>query len=250
MLTIEGLRVDLGGFVLGEMSLALGDGETLALLGPSGSGKTTLLKAIAGLCAPDRGRILLDGEDVTARPPQRRRVGWVPQDSDLFPHLSVEGNIAFGLRYAGLDRRARRERLARLAGLLGLDGLLARSPSTLSGGEARRAALARALAVSPRVLLLDEPLGMLDEPARASLLEALRRTHEELGTAAIHVTHDRDEARALGGSARGAVLRAGRIEQIGTLEDLFARPATPFVAAFLGTGGGGAPPDRPEARHA
>ncbi len=244
MLKIEGLELALGEFTLGELSLDLADGDYLALMGPSGCGKTTLLKTIAGICVPDRGRILLDGMDVTALPPQRRRVGWVPQDSDLFPHLDAAGNIAFGLRYSGLDRAAQRERLAKLAGLLGLEGLLGRFPATLSGGEARRVALARALAVSPRILLLDEPLGMLDLPARRALLDALRRVHEELGTSAIHVTHEQDEARALGEATRGAVMRAGRIEQVGTMADLFARPATPFVAGFLGVEPLSAAPER------
>jgi len=232
LLELRGLELALGAFRLGPIALELAAGDYLVLLGPSGCGKTTLLKALAGFHEIGRGQLLLDGREAGALPPHLRRVGYVAQAADLFPHLSVAGNVAFGLDYLPLAPGERRERFRRMVGLLGLEGLLARFPANLSGGEARRVALARALVVEPRLLLLDEPLGMLDEQARPEMLEVLHRLHRELGTATLHVTHEREEAWAVG--ARSAVMRAGRIEQLGAVSELFRRPATRFVAEFLG----------------
>ena len=232
LLAARNLTLRLGGFTLGELSLDLAPGDYLVLLGPSGCGKTTLLKAVAGICRPGRGEILLDGRDVTHIPVEKRGLGYVAQAADLFPHMDVAGNVAFGLRYLGLPKDERDRRFERTADLLGIRGLLSRRSWTLSGGEGKRVALARCLATSPKVLLLDEPLGGLDPNAKLAMLDVLRTIHGELGTATIHVTHDFQEARAIG--RRCAVMREGRIEQIGPQEDLFREPATPFVAEFLG----------------
>jgi molybdopterin-binding protein len=200
-----------------------------------------LLETIAGLHRPLRGRVLLAGEDVTHAPPERRGVGFVYQDYVLFPHLSVAGNIAFGLRLRGMSRGDIEERVAAISQLLGIEHLLHRRPGTLSGGEAQRVALARALVVEPRLLLLDEPLSALDPETREGLQRELGRIHRELGTTTIHVTHDFEEAVALGD--RIAVLREdrvgdsrreGQIVQVGTPEEIFRRPANEFVARFVG----------------
>ena len=232
------LEVEAGGYHLGPLSLEVEAGGYLVLLGPSGCGKTTLLRAIAGVHHAQPGTLFLGGRDVGALAPQARRVGYVAQVSDLFGHLTVRKNVAFGLRYLGLEPAAREARLARIVTLLGLEALLDRSPGTLSGGEARRVALARSLAVEPRVLLLDEPLSMLDPNARTEVLAALRTIHDELSTAVIHVTHDREETWAVAGAGgtndRCAVMRTGRIEQTGSVHALFRAPHTRFVAEFLG----------------
>jgi len=215
------------------VSLSVADGELLAVLGPSGSGKSTLLRVCAGLEAADAGRVLVGGRDVTAAAPSARGLAMVFQSFALFPHLSVEENVGFGLAARGEPRELVRERVREVAGRLELDGLLARRPSQLSGGERQRVALARALAGRPRVLLLDEPLSNLDAQLRASARAELRRLHAETGTTMVYVTHDQAEALALGD--RVAVLRAGALEQVGTPEAVYDRPATRFVAGFVGT---------------
>jgi ABC-type Fe3+/spermidine/putrescine transport system ATPase subunit len=229
---MRNLSLTLGAFRLGPLSLQLAGGDYLVLLGPSGCGKTSLLRAVAGIYPVAPGQLLLEGRDVGRLAPHRRGVGYVSQTADLFPHMTVAGNIAFGLRYLGVPRDARRERVEHIAGLLGVEDLLERSPATLSGGEAKRVALARCLAVRPRLLLLDEPLGMLDHNARRRMLELLGAVHAELGTATLHVTHDREEAWALGG--RCAVMDAGRLVGEGVVEELFRRPRSRLVAEFLG----------------
>jgi ABC-type Fe3+/spermidine/putrescine transport system ATPase subunit len=231
-LELRGLELALGDFRLGPLSLSLAAGEYLVLLGPSGCGKTSLLRAVAGIHPSAPGQLRLGGSDAGRLPPQLRRVGYVSQGADLFPHLSAGGNIAYGLGWQGLPREEVRRRVRRLATMLEIEELLSRAPATLSGGEAKRVALARSLATEPRLLLLDEPLSMLDHNARRRLLELLRRLHAELGTATVHVTHDREEAWALGG--RCAVMRAGRIEADGAVGELFRRPASRFTAEFLG----------------
>jgi len=201
----------------------------MAVLGPSGSGKSTLLRAIAGLEPLDGGRVLIEGADQAAVPPSRRGVAMVFQSFALFPHLSVERNIAFGLR-------ARGESVAQVidtARSLGLEGLLDRRPGELSGGERQRVALARALVADPRVLLLDEPLSNLDAQLRAGARAEVRRVQERTGVTTLHVTHDQDEALALG--HRVAVLHEGRVVQVGTPDELWERPASPWVARFVGT---------------
>ncbi|MCU0724196.1 MAG: ABC transporter ATP-binding protein [Planctomycetes bacterium] len=234
LLSIEGLTLARGGFVLGPVSLALGPGERLVLLGPSGGGKTTLLRCLCGLAAPDEGRIRLQGRDVSDLPPERRDVGYVPQAATLFPHLDVAGNVAFGLRSIGLPAGERAARVAGVLELLGIAPLARRRTAGLSGGEAKRVALARSLVLRPSLLLLDEPLAGLDGRARDSMAEALREAWESTRTATIHVTHDREEAWLLAG--RCAVMDGGRLMQDGPIEEVFRRPANRFVAEFLGGG--------------
>jgi putative spermidine/putrescine transport system ATP-binding protein len=214
-------------------SLVVEPGEVLALLGPSGCGKTTLLRVVAGLVAPDAGGIVrFNDDDVTARPIETRGVGMVFQHYALFPQMSVEANIGYGLRVRGVAEAERRGRVGELVDLVRLNGLEQRRPHQLSGGQKQRVALARAVALEPRVLLLDEPLTALDaklkEALRDELAELLRRLH----ITAIHVTHDQEEAMAI--ADRLAVMRAGAIVQCGDAESLYRTPAHPFVAEFLG----------------
>jgi molybdate/tungstate transport system ATP-binding protein len=221
--------------------LEIGEGEYFVLLGPSGAGKTVLLQCLAGLTPPDRGRVFFGEQDVTALPPERRNVGWVSQVNTLFPHLTVMKNIQFGRKYSrSPGPRGRRDsesnefdqRVRRLIQMLDIGDLLDRAPAALSGGEVQRVMLARALALAPRILLLDEPLRGLDPTTQERLREELARLHRELGTTTIHITHDHVEARAL--ADRIAVIRLGRIEQVGPADEVFERPATPFVARFTG----------------
>ncbi len=221
---------DLGEFSLRGVSLEVGDGEYFVVLGPSGAGKTVLLQVVAGILKPDRGRVLIGGVDVTDWPPERRNVGYVPQNYALFPHLTVFENIAFGLRVRGIPEREVRRRVREVAERLGISSLLDRMPRTLSGGEAQRVALARALVVEPRILLLDEPLSAVDPSLRWELRRYLREVHEEFGTTTVHVTHDFVEAMAL--ADRIAVLNKGIVEQVGTPEEVFYRPRSEFVARF------------------
>jgi sulfate transport system ATP-binding protein len=224
---------------LRDVSLSIQDGELVALLGPSGSGKTTLLRIIAGLDTPEqdtRARIRFYAEDVANRPAAQRRVGFVFQHYALFRHMSVFENVAFGLRVRPRAARPHKDDIERrvheLLELVQLDGLGRRFPSQLSGGQRQRAALARALAVEPKVLLLDEPFGALDAKVRQGLRAWLRRLHEEIHVTSILVTHDQEEALEV--ADRIVVMNHGRIEQIGTPEEVFHRPATQFVMEFLG----------------
>ncbi|MGD2178833.1 MAG: tungstate ABC transporter ATP-binding protein WtpC [Anaerolineae bacterium] len=226
------LWVDLRGFHVRGIDLEVGAGEYFVVLGPTGAGKTVLLETIAGLFQPRRGCILLDGEEITNTPPEHRGFGFVYQDYALFPHLNVLENIAFGLRLDRLHRAAITERVEETSQMLGIDHLLERSPRTLSGGERQRAALARALVVEPRLLLLDEPLSALDPETREGLQRELARVHRELGTTTLHVTHDFQEAVAL--ADRIAVVHGGQIVQVGTPATIFRRPASELVARFVG----------------
>jgi ABC-type Fe3+/spermidine/putrescine transport system ATPase subunit len=218
--------------VLQGVDFAVEMGETVCLLGPSGCGKTTLLRIIAGLEHPDRGRVWLEGQDITAVPPHRRGFGLMFQDYVLFPHLSVADNIAFGLRMQGWDEARVRHRVAELLEWVDLTGFARRKVYELSGGQQQRVALARSLAPMPRLLMLDEPLGSLDRVLRDQLLVELRRLLDRLGQTAIYVTHDQYEAFAV--ADRILLLHAGRVEQQGTPVELYRRPATAFVARFLG----------------
>ncbi|MGA5703595.1 ABC transporter ATP-binding protein [Peterkaempfera bronchialis] len=218
---------------LDGLDLAVRPGELLALLGPSGCGKTTALRMLAGFEQPDGGEVLVDGVDVTGVPAHRRDVGMVFQSYSLFPHLTAAGNVAFGLRMRGTGRAERRARAGELLELMGLGQLADRYPHQLSGGQQQRVALARALALRPRVLLLDEPLSALDAKVRLTLREEIRRLQQELGITTLLVTHDQEEA--LSTADRVAVLRAGRLEQCAAPAELYARPATAFVAEFVGT---------------
>jgi sulfate transport system ATP-binding protein len=224
---------------LRDVSLSIQDGELVALLGPSGSGKTTLLRIIAGLDTPERdtrSRIKFYAEDVAHRPAAQRRVGFVFQHYALFRHMSVFENVAFGMRVRPRAARPAKQeidcRVHELLSLVQLDGLGRRFPSQLSGGQRQRAALARALAVEPKVLLLDEPFGALDAKVRQGLRAWLRRLHDEIRVTSILVTHDQEEALEV--ADRIVVMNQGRIEQVGTPEEVFHRPATQFVMEFLG----------------
>ncbi len=183
--------------VLDDVSLSVGSGERLALLGPSGSGKSTLLRVIAGIVVPETGRVLLDGVDVTSDPIHTRGIGMVFQDNQLFPHRTVERNVGFGLEIGGVDRDERQRRIARQLGAVGLSGFERRRVTDLSGGEAKRVALARTLVTGPRVVLLDEPLTGLDRELHDQLMADLAGLLRDAGTTAILVTHDRDEATAI-----------------------------------------------------
>ncbi len=218
--------------VLTDVDLDVADGRTVALLGPSGSGKSTLLRIVAGLVAPDRGTVCLADRDVTTVPAHRRGVGVVFQDQALFPHLDVTGNVAFGLRMAGVDRAERARRVEQALELVGLPGYGRRDPSTLSGGEAQRVAIARALAPRPGVVLLDEPLAALDQLLRERLLLELRTLFDDLDVTVVAVTHDPTEAGALGD--RIAVLLDGRIAQEDDAGTVLARPVSASVAGLVG----------------
>ncbi len=226
--------------VLRAVSLEIPSGEIMALLGPSGSGKTTLLRIIAGLETADRGRLLLDGRDLTEIPVHERGFGMVFQDYALFPHKNVADNVAFGLRMLGWERARIGARVEEMLALVGMTGFAARPIHELSGGEQQRVALARALAPSPKLLLLDEPLGALDRALRERLMGELRSilkqagemSEREQGITSVYVTHDQAEAFAV--ADRVAVIRRGAIEQIDVPAELYRRPRTPFVARFIG----------------
>ena len=215
-----------------ELSLDVRAGELLALVGASGSGKSTTLRMIAGSEAPDSGRVLIDGEDITHRPPQQRDFGMVYQHYALFPHLTVAENVAFGLEARKVARRERQARAEAALATVGLSGAGPRPVQTLSGGEQQRVALARALVIEPRLLLLDEPLSNLDPALRRSTREELRATLHRLGVTAVFVTHDQEDAFAV--ADRIAILREGRLLQVGTPEDLYDSPRSRDVAQFIG----------------
>jgi ABC-type Fe3+/spermidine/putrescine transport system ATPase subunit len=214
------------------LDLAVHEGELLSLLGPSGCGKTTTLNLIAGFVAPSAGRVIVDGQDVTARPPHERGLGVVFQSYALFPHMSVFENVAFGLRERRVAKSEIGRRVERGAGPRPPAGQGERRPRQLSGGMQQRAALARALVYAPRVLLLDEPLAALDRKLREEMRAELREILREVGITTVFVTHDQSEALSL--SDRIAVMNQGRIEQLGPPRDVYERPATRFVADFIG----------------
>ena len=234
---VRGINKSFGAFrALDNVDLHIEQGELVALLGPSGSGKTTLLRIIAGLESADSGTVLLQGEDATGRDVQDRQVGFVFQHYALFRHMTVFENVAFGLRVRPRKLRptevAIRAKVHELLGLVQLEGLAERYPSQLSGGQRQRVALARSLAIEPRVLLLDEPFGALDARVRQELRRWLRRLHSELHVTGVLVTHDQEEALEV--ADRVVVMNAGRIEQVGTPAEIYDHPANPFVFNFLG----------------
>jgi sulfate/thiosulfate transport system ATP-binding protein len=230
---VRGVGKSFGDFVaLDDVSLTVGDGALTALLGPSGSGKSTLLRIIAGLEAPDTGEVVIAGQDVTQAPARTRGVGFVFQHYAPFKHMTVHNNVAFGLSVRKRPKDEIRARVEELLGLVRLDGLAHRYPSQLSGGQLQRMALARALAVQPQVLLLDEPFGALDAQVRAELREWLRRLHEEIHVTTIFVTHDQEEAMEV--AEQLVVMNAGRIEQAGAPRELYERPRNEFVMSFVG----------------
>lgn len=230
-LEIKGLEKEYKDFTL-SLSMAIEEGEFISLIGPSGSGKSTLLSVIAGILPPDRGEILLSGDDITGRRIQDRGIGMVFQDMALFPSMNVKKNIQAGMKEK--DRKKRNELAEKLLELVGLPGYGKRSISSLSGGEAQRVALARSIAAEPRILLLDEPLSSLDAPLRKHLRAAIRMIHDSLGITMLYVTHDREEAFAV--SDRIAIMHDGRIEAFGTAEELYRKPSNLFTAFFTGEG--------------
>ncbi|WP_329160503.1 ABC transporter ATP-binding protein [Streptomyces sp. NBC_01717] len=233
MLTLEGATVLFGKrAALDAVDLEVADHEIVCVLGPSGSGKSTLLRVVAGLHPPDGGRVLLDGVDQNDVPVHRRGLGLMFQDHQLFPHRDVGANVAFGLRMHGVTRGDQDRRVAELLELVGLPGSRRRAVAALSGGEQQRVALARALAPRPKLLMLDEPLGQLDRSLRERLVVELRTLFARLGTTVLAVTHDQGEAFAL--ADRVVVMRDGRIAQVGTPLEVWQRPASAFVARFLG----------------
>jgi len=232
MIEVRNLIVELDDFTLGPLSLEIGEGEFFIILGPTGAGKTVLLETIAGVHRPSNGRILIEGQDLTFLPPERRGIGIVYQDYSLFPHQTVRRNIEFGLRLKGIPKGERERRVQELVELLGIGHLLDRYPPTLSGGEGQRVALGRALAPRPKLLLLDEPLSALDPKIRERLAGEFKRINRETGVTFIMVTHEIREALVLGD--RIALLRDGKIEQVGGPDQFFSSPATPYVAEFFG----------------
>jgi ABC-type sugar transport system ATPase subunit len=215
------------------LDLRVGDGEFLVLVGPSGCGKSTLLRLIAGLETPDAGRIVIDGADVTAEPPQRRNLAMVFQSYALYPHMSVRDNLAYALKVRRTDRATISRRVSEVAAALDIEDLLDRRPAQLSGGQRQRVALGRAIVRRPNAFLLDEPLSNLDPALRTQARATLRRLHRTLRLTTVYVTHDQEEAMTLG--ERIAVMRDGAIEQVAPPLDLYARPANTFVARFIGS---------------
>jgi sulfate/thiosulfate transport system ATP-binding protein len=233
MISVTGVTKRFGDYVaLDDVSIEVPDGSLTALLGPSGSGKSTLLRIIGGLESPDVGRVVIHGEDQTAVPPQRRGIGFVFQHYAAFKHMTVRDNVAFGLSVRKRPKAEVAAKVDELLEIVGLAGYQKRYPSQLSGGQRQRMALARALAVEPKVLLLDEPFGALDAKVRADLREWLRKLHEEVHVTTLLVTHDQEEAMSIADQI--VVMDNSRIEQVGTPLELYDRPSTSFVMRFLG----------------
>lgn len=232
MLRVEGLSLRLPDCDLREVCLEVAPGECLCVMGPTGAGKTVLLEVIAGVRSPDRGRVWLDGREVSGLPAWARGIAYVPQDAALFPHLSVADNVAYGLVERRLSANTIAERIAHATELVGVGHLLHRRPATLSGGEAQRVALARALVLQAGLLLLDEPFAAVDERNRERLGAKVSALQRELGTAVVHVSHSLEEA--LAAADRICVLNAGCVAQVATPHDLLRRPNGEFVATFTG----------------
>lgn len=233
ILRVEGLRKSFNGVrALERLDLSVAEGTFVTLLGPSGCGKSTTLRLLGGFETPDAGRMILGGEDVTRRPPEKRDVNMVFQDYALFPHMTAAQNVGFGLELKGWGRVAIRRRVDELFALLRIESLEERMPEQLSGGQRQRVALARALAPDPKLLLLDEPLAALDAKLRAEVQIELKSIQERTGKTFVFVTHDQEEALTM--SDRVVVMNDGRVEQDGSPQDLYHRPATRFVAEFIG----------------
>jgi molybdate/tungstate transport system ATP-binding protein len=230
MIAIKNLKVNLGDFLLQNINLDIEPGEYFIVLGPTGAGKTVLLESIAGLYPVLEGEVWIGNKEITGMSPEKREIGIVYQDQVLFPHLSVEKNIAFGLKMRKCPKDEAKAKIDAIVEVVGISHLLKRIPATLSGGEKQKVALARALVTEPKVLLLDEPLSALDPETRERMQGELREIHRRIELSVIHVTHDFEEAIALG--HRVAVLNDGCIAQIGTPEEFLRRPSSEFVARF------------------
>ncbi|MHB1510667.1 MAG: ABC transporter ATP-binding protein [Acidimicrobiales bacterium] len=236
MTTVElrGLHRQFGDVVaLEHLDMSIGSGEFISMLGPSGCGKTTALRIVAGFEWPDSGEVLIDGRNVIDLPANRRNMGMVFQAYSLFPNMTAQKNVEFGMRIRGQSGDKRSKRARELLELVGLGSAMDRYPRQLSGGQQQRVALARSLAIEPSVLLLDEPLSALDAKVRVQLRDEVRRIQLQLGITTLYVTHDQEEALSV--SDRVAVMSNGRVEQIGTPAEIYGRPKTAFVAAFVGT---------------
>ncbi|HYF88463.1 ABC transporter ATP-binding protein [Azospirillum sp.] len=232
-LSVQGLAKRYGDFVaLAPTDLVVADGEFLTLLGPSGSGKTTLLSLLAGLVPPDEGSVRIGSQDVTYAPPYERDIGVVFQNYALFPHMTVEENIAFPLKMRKVAAAEAKRRAREALEMVHLPHIAGRYPRELSGGQQQRVALARCMVYKPSIILMDEPLGALDKKLREHMQLEIKRLHRELGTTVVYVTHDQEEAMTM--SDRICLMNAGRIEQLGTPADLYFRPRSLFVADFLG----------------
>jgi molybdate/tungstate transport system ATP-binding protein len=231
-LQLERVSKSWHGFALKEVTMEVAEGEYFALLGPNGAGKTLLLETILGFWRPDKGRILLNGKDVTSVSPERRDLGYVPQDCMLFPHMRVRQNVEFGLKMRRVPESERRKTSDQVLELLGLTTLADRLPVTLSGGEKQKVALARVLAIEPEVVLLDEPLASIDQESSRVMKEELKRIHRDLKVTVVHVTHNQIEAFSL--AKRVAIMHQGQILQIDHAKSVLSNPASELVARFLG----------------
>jgi molybdopterin-binding protein len=232
VIELRNVHLILDTFRLTDINLTINHGEYFVLLGPTGAGKTLLLESVAGLYKINRGGIFIKGRDVSGLPPESRHIGIVYQDYALFPHMTVEDNISYGLKQKGQNFKKIKNSVLNMASFLEIEYLLNRHPDTLSGGEKQRTALARALVVEPEILLLDEPSGALDNQTKKKLHKELRRIHKELGKTVLHITHDLEEAMGLGD--RIGVMEQGRLIQVGAPQDVFRKPANQFVAQFFG----------------
>jgi molybdate transport system ATP-binding protein/molybdate/tungstate transport system ATP-binding protein len=232
MIKFLNVSITLGDFLLEDVTLEIKPGEFFSILGPTGTGKTVILELIAGLYRPDTGRVLINGTDFEAVPPEKRKIGFVYQDYALFPHLNVYRNIAFGLQLQKLPPRMIKESVKVMADMLGIEHLLERSTGTLSGGEQQRVSLARALIMKPEILLLDEPFGALDPGTKKLLCQELKKMHENYRCTVVHVTHDFNEAGML--ADRIGIILKGIVRQTGVYSEVFEKPRDQEVASFLG----------------
>lgn len=232
MIQVDKLSKDWKGFELKDVNLEVEDNEYFVILGPSGSGKTMLLELIVGMWEPDAGNVYLDGQNITNYPLEKRGVGFVYQNYMLFPHKTVFENIAFGLKLRKVSKKEINDKVNEMMDVLGISHLADRKPRTLSGGEQQRTALARALIVYPKVLLMDEPLSALDKKTREDLIQQMKDIHKKFDITIIHVTHNFDEALQL--ADRIAIIEKGTISQVGDADEIFRRPANGFVADFVG----------------